>query len=133
MRVIATHPFDVLRQGCDLLLDVLLVHGFELSGPYWQHPDLDEDATGRVAYARGENDARADLVHGDRAVALALWHRLRPPVDRLGAVRLGHGALMAAAGCTEPAYPPQSADPLEGFRALARDLAAHGDALTAGR
>ena len=115
------HPFDTLREGCDLLLDVLLVRGFEMVGPFWEFEE-----GGLTPYARGENDARADLVCGDRRLELALWYRLRPPVYRIGEVRIGHGALMRGAGCDDPAYPPFSADPLEGFRALARDLSRCG-------
>lgn len=126
------HPFDVLREGADLLLDVLLVRGFELAGPFWDHEDVAGRDDGMAGYARGENDARADLVKGDRRLQLALWHRLRPPVYRIGEVRLGHGALMRGAGCDDPAYPPYSADPLEGFRALARDLARCGGSFVGG-
>jgi hypothetical protein len=126
------HPFDTLREGCDLLLDVLLVRGFELAGPYWEHGEIEEPYEGMTGYARGENDARADLVCGDRRLELALWHRLRPPVYRIGEVRVGHGALMRGAGCDDPAYPPFSADPLEGFRALARDLRRCGGSFVGG-
>jgi hypothetical protein len=122
------HPFDILREGSDLLLDVLLVRGFELAGPYWEDGENDD----LTAYARGDNDARADLVCGDRRLELSLWYRLRPPVYRIGEVRLGHGALMSGAGCDRPAYPPASADPLEGFRAVARDLAGCGGSFVAG-
>ena len=125
------HPFDVLRQGTEILLDVLVIRGFELSGPYWQHPDLDGDGA-VAAYARGENDARADLVCGDRRLELALWHRLRPPTYRIGEVRLGHAALMRGAGCDDPEYPPESADPLDGFRGLARDLRRCGGSFVSG-
>jgi hypothetical protein len=116
------HPFDMLIQGSDLLLDVLLVRGFELAGPYWDDRDLADRDLAMAAYTRGENDARADLVCGDRRLELSLWYRLRPPVYRMGDVRIGHGALMRGANCASPAYPPHSAHPLEGFRALARDL-----------
>ena len=126
-----THPFDVLREGCDLLLDVLLVHGFELAGPYWEDGDLDGELA-VIGYTRGENDARADLVRRDRRLELALWYRLRPPAYRLGEVRIGHAALMRGAGCDDPAYPPYSADPLDGFRALARDLARCGGSFVSG-
>ena len=126
------HPFDILREGADLLLDVLLVRGFELAGPFWEHEDLIGRDAGLTGYARGENDARADLVCGDRRLQLALWYRLRPPVYRIGEVRVGHGALMRGAGCDDPAYPPASADPLEGFRALARDLKRCGGSFVAG-
>lgn len=126
------HPFDTLRQGSDLLLDVLLVRGFELAGPYWQHDELAAHDDAMERYARGDNDARADLVCGDRRLELALWHRLRPPVYRIGEVRLGHGALMRGAGCEDPAYPPPSADPLEGFRAIARDLTRCGGSFVVG-
>ena len=76
-----THPFDVLREGAEILLDVLLVRGFELAGPYWQARDLEGDLA-VVAYTRGENDARADLVCADRRLELSLWYRLRPPTYR---------------------------------------------------
>ena len=126
------HPFDILRQGADLLLDVLLVHGFELSGPYWQHDELAARDAALTAYARGDNDARTDLVCGDRRLELWLWHRLRSPVYRIGDVRVGHAALMRGADCESPAYPPHSADPLDGFRALARDLRRCGGSFVAG-
>lgn len=126
------HPFDLLRQGSDLLLDVLLVSGFELTGPYWADGELAGSDLALTGYARGENDARADLTCRDRRLELALWYRLRPPVYRIGEVRLGHGALMRGANCPRPAYPPHSADPLEGFRALAQDLGRCGGAFVAG-
>jgi hypothetical protein len=129
---VVEHPFDVLRTGADIVLDVLLIHGFESTGPYWEHPGFVERDVALVGYGRGENDARADLVCGDRRVELALWYRLRPPTYRLGEVRLGHAALMRGAGCDDPEYPPYSADPLDGFRALARDLARCGEALVNG-
>ena len=125
------HPFDILREGAEILLDVLLVHGFELTEPYWDDRGLDGDMA-VVAYTRGENDARADLVRGDRRLELALWYRLRPPTYRTGKVRIGHEALMRGSGCDDPAYPPHSADPLDGFRALARDLARCGGSFVAG-
>jgi hypothetical protein len=128
---VVAHPFDTLREGAEILLDILLIRGFELSGPYWQHADLDEDAA-VVAYTRGENDARADLVCGDRRLELALWHRLRPPTYRIGEVRVGHTALMLGAGCDDPEHPPRSADPLDGFRALARDLRRCGGSFVSG-
>ena len=127
-----THPFDALREGAEILLDVLLVRGFELTGPYWQDDELAAHDAALTAYARGENDARADLVCGDRRLELALWYRLRPPTYRIGAVRLAHAALMQGAGCTNPEYPPGSADPLDGFRALARDLARCGGPFVSG-
>ena len=123
------HPFDILHEGCDVLLDVLLVRGFELSGPWWQDETGDE---GMERYARGENDARAALTRGDRRLELSLWFRLRPPVYRIGEVRVGHGALMRGAGCDQPDFPPESADPLDGFRALASDLARCGGSFVAG-
>lgn len=126
------HPFDVLREGADILLDVLLVRGFELAGPYWSDGEMADRDAGMAGYARGENDARADLVCGDRRLELSLWHRLRPPVYRIGEVRLEHGALMRGAGCERPEFPPSSADPLEGFRALARDLARCGGPFVSG-
>jgi hypothetical protein len=126
------HPFDVLREGAEILLDVLVVHGFELSGPYWQHEEIAADDGAMAAYARGDNDARADLVCAQRRLELALWHRLRAPTYRIGEVRIGHAALMRGAGCTDPAYPPESADPLEGFRALARDLSRCGGSFVSG-
>jgi hypothetical protein len=130
---VIAHPFDVLREGADILLDVLLVHGFEVTGPYWEHPELTSpDDVALVGYGRGENDAREDLVCGDRRLELALYYRLRPPTYVLGGVRIGHAALMRGAGCDDPAYPPYSADPLEGFRALARDLARCGGSFVAG-
>jgi hypothetical protein len=129
---VVDHPFDILLQGSDLLLDVLLVRGFELAGPYWEHDELAARDAGLTDYARGNNDARADLVCGDRRLELSLWYRLRPPVYRMGGVRIGHGALMRGAGCDSPAYPPHSADPLEGFRALARDLSRCGGSFVAG-
>jgi hypothetical protein len=129
---VIAHPFDTLREGCDILLDVLLVHGFELVGPFWQHDETAARDAGMAGYARGDNDARADLVAGDRRLELALWYRLRPPVYRIGEVRIGHAALMLGAGCDDPAYPPFSADPLDGFRALARDLAQCGGSFVSG-
>jgi hypothetical protein len=126
------HPFDVLHAGTDLLLDVLLIHGFELAGPYWQDEEVASRDAGMAAYARGDNDARAELVCGDRRLELSLWLRLRPPVYRIGEVRMGHGALMRGADCDDPAYPPESADPLDGFRALARDLARCGGSFVGG-
>lgn len=130
MRVTA-HPFDILREGAEILLDVLLVHGFEIAGPYWEDRDLADDLA-VMAYTRGENDARADLVRRDERLELALWHRLRPPTYRLGEVRVAHTALMLGAGCADPAYPPYSADPLDGFRALARDLSRWGGSFVSG-
>jgi hypothetical protein len=129
---VIAHPFDVLREGADIVLDVLLVHGFELTGPYWEHPEFSARDVALVGYGRGENDARADLVCGDRRLELALYHRLRPPTYVLGGVRLGHAALMRGAGCDDPAYPPYSADPLDGFRAVARDLARCGRSFVSG-
>ena len=126
------HPFDVLRHGADLLLDVLLVRGFELVGPYWQHEEIAAGDAGMASYTRGENDARADLVCGDRRLELSLWYRLRPPTYRIGEARIGHMALMSGAGCADPEYPPASADPLDGFRALARDLARCGGSFVSG-
>ena len=126
------HPFDVLHQGAELLLDVLLVRGFELVGPYWQHAELAEADAAMAAYARGENDARADLTCRDRRLELSLWHRLRPPTYRIGEVRIGHRALMSGAGCANPEYPPASADPLDGFRALARDVGRCGGSFVSG-
>jgi hypothetical protein len=128
---VVNHPFDVLRRGAEILLDVLVIRGFELTEPYWQHPDLDEDAA-LFAYTSGENDARADLVCGDRRLELAIWHRLRPPTYRIGEVRIGHTALMRGAGCDDPEYPPHSADPLDGFRALAHDLRRCGGSFVSG-
>jgi hypothetical protein len=129
---VIAHPFDILREGSDLLLDVLLVRGFELAGPFWEHEDLVGRDAGLTPYARGDNDARADLVCGDRRLQLALWYRLRPPVYRIGEARIGHGALMRGAGCLKPEYPPFSADPLEGFRALAGDLRRCGGSFVGG-
>ena len=131
MRLTA-HPFDILREGTEILLDVLLVRGFELTGPYWEDRELAEHDLAMVAYVRGENDARADLVCGDRRLELWLWYRLRPPVYRIGEVRIGHEPLMRGAGCHDPAYPPHSADPLEGFRALRRDLERCGGSFVGG-
>jgi hypothetical protein len=129
---VTTHPFDTLREGAEILLDVLLVRGFELAGPYWQHAELAEADAATAAYARGENDARADLICRDRRLELSLWHRLRPPTYRIGEVRMGHVALMSGAGCADPEYPPASADPLDGFRALARDLTRCGGSFVVG-
>ena len=126
------HPFDILHHGSELLLDVLLVRGFELTGPYWQDGEVAEHDESMARYARGENDARADLVCGDRRLELALWYRLRPPAYRIGEARIGHGALMRGADCQDPAFPPQSADPLDGFRALASDLKRCGGSFVAG-
>jgi len=129
---VIAHPFEVLREGSEIVLDVLLVRGFELAGPYWAHDELAARDAGMAGYARGENDARADLVCGDRRLELAIWHRLRPPTYRIGEVRVGHAALMRGAGCDDPEYPPHSADPLDGFRALARDLRRCGGSFVSG-
>ena len=126
------HPFDILHEGAEILLDVLLVRGFELAGPYWQHDEIAAGDAAMAAYARGDNDARADLVCRDRRLELSLWHRLRPPTYRIGEVRIAHTALMRGAGCDDPAYPPESANPLDGFRALARDLSRCGGSFVSG-
>ena len=124
---IRTHPFDLMRAGYEILLDVVAAHGFEAHEPHWELPD-DEAEPALDAYGRGQNRALGEIARGDRVIELVLHRRLRPPTYRLGGVRIGHAALMRGGGAGELAFPAATADALEDFRAVASDLRRWGGA-----
>ena len=126
---ILSHPFDVMRAGYEVLLDVVAAHGFEAHEPRWEVPEYESGqgaGSALSAYGRGDNRVLGELARGDRVIELVLHHRLLPPTYRSGRVRIDHGALMRGDGAVAPAYPPSSSDPLAGFRAVAEDLRRHG-------
>ena len=110
----------IMASGLSLLRPLLEPHGFT-----WR---LDEVGTGS-----GGRFIRGAFVRGDRRLELSLRHSLGLVSYQVGVHTLSHEDYHAAtAPGTTRLYPAFSSDPLDGFRHLAADLVAFGDAFTQG-
>jgi hypothetical protein len=111
---------DLREHGAELLAPILTAHGFRY-------------VPGEADRGSGGLFARGAFVRGERRLEFSARYALGEVLYRAPGVVLGHEEYMrVAAGRARHAHPGFSADPLDGFRHLASDLARFGAAFLSG-
>jgi hypothetical protein len=105
-------PRAILEEGAKLLRPVLEHHGFAFVAG-------DSGASSGGLFASGE------FVRGDRRLELHVRHGLGLVRYHVGEATLDHESYLRDGGhWSKRSYPDFSSDPIQGFVALAKDLAA---------
>jgi hypothetical protein len=111
---------EMRERGAELLAAVLEPHGFRY-------------AAGEADRGSGGLFARGVFVRDDRRIEFSARYALGEVLYHAAGATLRHEDYMrVAAGPGQHAYPGFSADPLDGFRHLASDLARFGTTFLAG-
>lgn len=114
------HALDLRERGAQLLAPILTPHGFRY-------------VPGEADHGSGGLFARGAFVRGERRLEFSARYGLGEVLYRAPGVALRHEDYMrVAAGAGQHAYPGFSADPLDGFRHLASDLARFSAAFLTG-